>query len=959
MSIAISLFLCWTAGALQEKAADDWPTWRKDAARSGKTSAALPDPLHLLWSRSLPPLKPAFRNPRLQFDRGYEPVVAGKTLYVGSSLNDSVTAVETETGREKWRFFAEGPVRFAPVAWRDRLFVASDDGRLYCLESATGRPRWVFQAVPSGRKAVGNGRLISVWPVRGGPAVADDRVYFAAGVWPFEGIFVYALDASSGEVVWRNDRTGFLYGDQPHATEALGGVTPQGYLVVAGDDLVVPCGTAFPATFDRKTGALKQFSLPREGRLPGGWFVLAEPDPLSPIRKLKPMLDRDITRDRHEDRIWEGPGEPGLRTRVATATRTFHFSEGLEGVSGKIHTMAVADGKLFVVTEEGLLSCFGARPAAAVAPPASSTPLLRPAPVAPDPDLRGTAWSRGFGLVWGIGDGTRLMQLAQGTELQLVAVDPDPAKVDDLRVRLDSAGLYGARAAVQVGEPAGFEAPPYFATVLVCEDPVAAGLGRRDDFVKRLYAPLRPYGGAAVVAVPAGRRKAFEEQAAALPGARVRHDGAWTWLVREGALPGAANYTKAWEVNRDELVRAPLGLLWFDDALGHFKRSPQPSFVDGIMVSQVKNWKGSGRPYTLQPPVFSDVYTGRLLREDDPFLAGKTLPVLDASEPQPEQYRPPTQKDAWNPAPPEAGERTNPLTGVREPRRFPKKYGCDGGVDYGHVYTMRSGTPAFYDKRLESGTIHVSGPRSGCTNSLIPANGLLNVPYFYEGCTCSYPLPAGLALVGLPATHEQWATWGLGEATGIRRVGINLGAPGDRMTEAGTLWLDYPSVGGPSPAVSVATEPEKPEFYYQHSVWIEGGRGWPWVAASGARGLRKLTLSGLRADVVFTVRLTFADPDHEEAGKRIFDVGVQGKKVLSRFDPAGEGGGRMRVVTKEFTRVASDGSLSVELFPHQGEPLLSGVEVIAEGLPLDPLPLLETRDLRRHLPRPRLPANPR
>ena len=57
---------------------------------------------------------------------------------------------------------------------------------------------------------------------------------------------------------------------------------------------------------------------------------------------------------------------------------------------------------------------------------------------------------------------------------------------------------------------------------------------------------------------------------------------------------------------------------------------------------------------------------------------------------------------------------------------------------------MRSGTAAFYDKRLESGTIHISGPRSGCTNSIVPANGVLNVPYFYEGCTCSYPLPMAL-----------------------------------------------------------------------------------------------------------------------------------------------------------------------------------------------------------------------
>ena len=87
-------------------------------------------------------------------------------------------------------------------------------------------------------------------------------------------------------------------------------------------------------------------------------------------------------------------------------------------------------------------------------------------------------------------------------------------------------------------------------------------------------------------------------------------------------------------------------------------------------------------------------------------------------------------------------------------------YGCDGGFNYGNLYTMRSGTAAFYDLKSESGTINISGPRSGCTNSIIPANGVLNVPYFYEGCTCSYPLPMGLSLISMPETFEQWMSWG-------------------------------------------------------------------------------------------------------------------------------------------------------------------------------------------------------
>jgi outer membrane protein assembly factor BamB len=52
-------------------------------------------------------------------------------------------------------------VRFAPAVWRDRAYVASDDGHLYCLDLATGQPRWKFRAAPAERRILGNERLIS------------------------------------------------------------------------------------------------------------------------------------------------------------------------------------------------------------------------------------------------------------------------------------------------------------------------------------------------------------------------------------------------------------------------------------------------------------------------------------------------------------------------------------------------------------------------------------------------------------------------------------------------------------------------------------------------------------------------------------------------------------------------------------------------------------------------------
>lgn len=52
---------------------------------------------------------------------------------------------------------------------------------------------------------IGNGRVISRWPLRSGVAVRDGTVYFSAGMWPSEGIFVYALSVADGQVVWKND----------------------------------------------------------------------------------------------------------------------------------------------------------------------------------------------------------------------------------------------------------------------------------------------------------------------------------------------------------------------------------------------------------------------------------------------------------------------------------------------------------------------------------------------------------------------------------------------------------------------------------------------------------------------------------------------------------------------------------------------------------------------------------
>jgi len=231
---------------------------------------------------------------------------------------------------------------------------------------------------------------------------------------------------------------------------------------------------------------------------------------------------------------------------------------------------------------------------------------------------------------------------------------------------------------------------------------------------------------------------------------------------------------------------------------------------------------------------------------------------------------------------------------------------------------------------------------------VIPAAGVLNVPYFYQGCSCSYPLPVGMSLVSQPQTYEQWTAWGAverGKLMGkIQRLGINLGAPGDRVTDDGTLWLDYPSVGGPSPDVEVEIQPAGAEAFYHHSLWIEGGKGWPWVAASGMEGLQSLSLKGLKAGS-YAVCLVFAEPGKKKAGERVFNVRVQGKGLLENFDVAKESGGSMRAVTKTRGNVAvgEDGRLLVELEAKAGIPILSGIELVRDGLETEAPVVLEDK----------------
>lgn len=234
--------------------AADWPTYRADDARSGFSPDPLPDQIALAWTWQSPhPPQPAWQGeakwdgwnkvydlkPRQIFDRAFHPVIAHGRVYFGSSADDQIHCLDAKTGQTLWTFFTDGPVRLAPTVHQNHLYFGSDDGCVYALNATTGDLLWRQRAVDTDRRIPGNGRIISSWPVRTSVVVRDGLLYTTAGMFPSEGVHLVAMDATTGDIRWRQIQT-----DLP----------AQGYLLASANRLYVPAGRNNPVVCDISNG---------------------------------------------------------------------------------------------------------------------------------------------------------------------------------------------------------------------------------------------------------------------------------------------------------------------------------------------------------------------------------------------------------------------------------------------------------------------------------------------------------------------------------------------------------------------------------------------------------------------------------------------------------------------------------------------------------------------------------
>ena len=278
-------------------------------------------------------------------------------------------------------------------------------------------------------------------------------------------------------------------------------------------------------------------------------------------------------------------------------------------------------------------------------------------------------------------------------------------------------------------------------------------------------------------------------------------------------------------------------------------------------------------------------------------------------------------------------KRLNPVLQKEVEWGFSRHYGCNTAIASEHLLTFRSAAAGFFDLKGNSGTGNLGGFRSSCTANLIVGDGVLCAPDYTRSCNCSYQNQSSLGLIHMPEM-EMWTfnTFSI-EKQVVKRLGVNLAAPGDRLAEDGTLWLEYPLVGGPSPKIEMELGPAAASRVRQGPV-LPGAGKHRWVFSSGYRGLRTASLKLPAAEPRnFKVRLYFRPQAGQTGGS--FDVSLQGVKVLKGLNPAGKAAGGSAGLVHEVEGVRIASLLELKLEPAGGRdsdlPLVCGIELIEEG----------------------------
>ncbi|MDA1053050.1 MAG: PQQ-binding-like beta-propeller repeat protein [Planctomycetota bacterium] len=565
-----------------------WPTYMRDNGRSGVTTEKVALPLFKSWEyRTRLAPAPAWPPPanqdfwhdqyalpaRVTFDRAFHVVSDGTRVYFGSSSEDQVVAVSLATGEPLWSFFAEGPVRLAPTIADGNVYFGADDGCVYCLNAHDGELVWRYHVSESDRRIAGNGRIVSLLPIRTGIMIESGQARFAAGLFPLQGTYQYLLDMHTGSELAKGKLA----------------FSPQGYTQRRGGSMMVAQGRA-PITRLAATSRGVKIKVEKAGN-PLDEF------PLALIRAGNVRFaggDGKVAAfDDHDQKVWT--------TEVA----------------GAAYSLAVAGNSLLVSTDQGFLYRFTSD-----APTKSKLwdlrngdPITEDAPVSAEASaiVQHTDSDLGYCLLIGDRLDGIAVELARRTRLKMLCAVSTESEATAARRRVNATGVYGQVTVQHVSQQRLPYASGLF-NVVVCQGNSESPPATTADEVYRL---LRPGQGTAVLlgASENGDTSRLDEWAASIDREEVelRTDGPIRLIVRRKPLVNVGQWTHIYagigntSCSEDQLVGGDLALQWFGEPgpqqmLDRHHRTVPPLYIEGRMFVP-----GNDRVYGV------DAYNGTVL----------------------------------------------------------------------------------------------------------------------------------------------------------------------------------------------------------------------------------------------------------------------------------------------------------------------------------------------------------
>jgi len=299
--------------------------------------------------------------------------------------------------------------------------------------------------------------------------------------------------------------------------------------------------------------------------------------------------------------------------------------------------------------------------------------------------------------------------------------------------------------------------------------------------------------------------------------------------------------------------------------------------------------------------------------------------------------------------------RAHPVTGEQVPWSIIRP-GHHCGMISGcqNMLLFRSGYTGFYDLKADDGTQHIAGHRLGCWINAIPANGLVMIPEASAGCVCLFSI-ASTVVMEPREPRNPWTIYSsTGATTPVKHLALNFGAPGDRRDARGTVWLAYPR---PNPAKvtgldlslklqvqfakagaadGLVEKSQEPGYAFLSADRPPvGNTETPWIYSSWAAGLEQITLPLLGKEdspATYRVKLHFAEPESSvKPGERLFDIKLQGRTVVEKFDIAAAAGGAGLAIERDLGEIAVTDNLVLELVSRTDSPsrhpLVCGLEV--------------------------------